>query len=252
MENECYETPKLVALYDLLNARGADWEYYLDLAGLAEGPILDVGCGTGALTVEAAQCGHMVYGLDPSAAMLDVARRRAGGDRVIWQQGILEGFAPELQFALIYMAGHAFQELGSDAEILAHFKAVRRLLTPEGRFVFDTRNPARRAWLNWAPERSERQLELPGGGRVRVWHNVLDASAGFVSFEEHYAFGGQGAGPEERLMSLSRLRFAALDEITALAKAAGLAVENAYGDWDRREVSDDAPELIVSLRSAPL
>ena len=252
MEKKCYEAPKLVALYDLLNARGADWEYYLDLAGRAEGPILDVGCGTGALTVEAAQCGHMVYGLDPSAAMLDVARRRAGGDRVIWRQGILEGFAPELQFALIYMTGHAFQELGSDAEILAHFKAVRRLLTPEGRFVFDTRNPARRAWLNWAPERSERQLELPSGGRVRVWHNVLDASAGFVSFEEYYAFGGQGAGPEERLVSHSRLRFATLDDITALAKAAGLAVENAYGDWDRREVSDDAPELIVSLRPALL
>jgi SAM-dependent methyltransferase len=138
MVNDCYTDPKLVALYDLLNASGADWEYYLDLAA------------------EAAQHGHMVYGLDPSAAMLDVARRRAGGDRVIWQQGILEGFAPELQFALIYMTGHAFQELGSDAEILAHFQAVQRLLTPEGRCVFDTRNPARRAWRNWVPERSER------------------------------------------------------------------------------------------------
>ena len=252
MVNDCYTDPKLVAIYDLLNASDADWEYYLDLAAEAAGPILDVGCGTGALTVEAAQCCHMVYGLDPSAAMLDVARRRAGGDRVIWRRGILAGFAPELQFALIYMTGHAFQELGSDAEILTHFQAVQRLVTPEGRFVFDTRNPARRAWRNWVPERSERQLELPGGGRVRVWHNVLDVSAGFVSFEEHYAVGGQGAGQEERLVSRSRLRFAALDEITALAKAAGLAVENAYGDWDCREVSDDAPELIVSLRPAPL
>ena len=252
MEKEGYENPRLVALYDLLNARGADWAYYLDLACRAEGPILDVGCGTGALTVEAAQRGRVVYGLDPSAAMLDVARRRAGGDRVIWQQGILDGFAPELQFALIYMTGHAFQELGSDAEILAHFQAVRRLLTPEGQFVFDTRNPARRAWVNWVPERSERQLELPGGGRVRVWHQVLDVSAGYVSFEEHYAFEQQGEGPEERLMSRSRLRFAALDEITDLAAAAGLALESAYGDWDRRDVSDDAPELIVSLRPAPL
>ncbi len=78
MEKECYENPRLVALYDLLNARGA---YYLDLAGRAEGPILDVGCGTGALTVEAAQRGHVVYGLDPSAAMLDVARRRAVSDK---------------------------------------------------------------------------------------------------------------------------------------------------------------------------
>ena len=252
MEKECYENPRLVALYDLLNGPGADWEYYLDLAVKAEGPILDVGCGTGALTVEAAQRGHMVYGLDPSAIMLDVARRRAGADRVIWQQGILEGFAPELQFALIYMTGHAFQELASDADILAHFKAVRRLLTPEGQFVFDTRNPARRAWLNWVPECSERRLKLPGGGHVRVWHNVLDVSAGFVSFEEHYAFEQRGKGPEECLVSHSRLRFAALDEITALAAAAGLSVEGGHGDWDLRAMSDEAPELIVRLRLAPI
>ena len=76
MEKECYENPRLVALYDLLNRSGADWAYYLDLVAEAAGPILDVGCGTGALTVEAAQRGHAVYGLDPSAAMLDVARRR--------------------------------------------------------------------------------------------------------------------------------------------------------------------------------
>lgn len=166
MEKECYENPRLVALYDLLNRSGADWAYYLDLVAEAVGPILDIGCETGALTVEAAQRGHVVYGLDPSAAMLDVARRRAGGDRVICQQGILDCFAPELQFALIYMTGHAIQELVSDAEILAHFQAVQRLLAPEGQFVFDTRNPAWRAWLNWVPERSKRQLKLPGGRHV--------------------------------------------------------------------------------------
>ena len=100
MEKECYENPRLVALYDLLNARGADWAYYLDLVGRAEGPILDVGCGTSTVTVETAQFGHMIYGLDPLAAMLDVARRRVGGDRVIWQQGILEGFARKLIVSL--------------------------------------------------------------------------------------------------------------------------------------------------------
>lgn len=53
-------------------------------------------------------------------------------------------------------------------------------------------------------------------------------------------------------MSRSRLRFATLDEITGLAEIAGLAVASVYGDWDRQEISDEAPELIVSLRRAPL
>ncbi|MGB2408728.1 MAG: hypothetical protein ACPH9T_07390, partial [Paracoccaceae bacterium] len=77
-------------------------------------------------------------------------------------------------------------------------------------------------------------------------------SAGYVNFEEHYAFEQQGARPEERLISRSRLKFATLDEITGLAEIAGLAVASVYGDWDRRDVSDEAPELIVSLRRALL
>ena len=81
---------------------------------------------------------------------------------------------------------------------------------------------------------------------------MLDVSAGYVNFEEHYAFEQQGEGPEERLVSRSRLRFATLDEITGLAEIAGLAVASAYGDWDRQEISDEAPELIVSLRRALL
>ena len=81
---------------------------------------------------------------------------------------------------------------------------------------------------------------------------MLDVSAGFVSFEEHYTFEVRGAGQDERLVSHSRLRFTTLEEITGLAAAAGLALESAYGDWDRRDVSDEAPELIVNLRRAPL
>ena len=80
MIDRCYDQTDLVALYDLINSDGPDWDYYLALAA---------GCGTGALAVEVARLGAAVTGLDPAEAMLAVARARAGAALVHRQHGTL-------------------------------------------------------------------------------------------------------------------------------------------------------------------
>lgn len=45
----------------------------------AESRVVDLGCGTGSLSVLLAEAGHDVCGVDSSTAMLDVAREKAGG-----------------------------------------------------------------------------------------------------------------------------------------------------------------------------
>lgn len=70
-----YVDPRLVALYDLENQRGADTDFYLNLAAELDAcRILDLGCGTGLLTHELATTGRKVTGIDPAPA----ARRGAG------------------------------------------------------------------------------------------------------------------------------------------------------------------------------
>ena len=50
--------------------------------------LLDAGCGTGALAVEAARRGAEVVAVDVSGGLVDVARRRAGDDaRIEWHVG---------------------------------------------------------------------------------------------------------------------------------------------------------------------
>lgn len=51
-------------------------------------------------------------------------------------------------FDAAVMTGHAFQCLLTDDEILETLVEVRRRLAPTGRFLFETRNPARKAWLD--------------------------------------------------------------------------------------------------------
>src|SRR5262244_3099710 len=83
-----YVDPRLVELYDIENTRGADTDFYVRLAAdLDARTILELGCGTGRLTLELALDGRLVVGVDPAPAMLAIARRKPGTERVQWVEG---------------------------------------------------------------------------------------------------------------------------------------------------------------------
>src|SRR4051794_9200939 len=83
-----YVDPRLVELYDSANPRGADTDFYIQLAAdLNARTILDLGCGTGLLTRELAVGDRHVIGVAPAPAMLAVARRHPGAERVRWIEG---------------------------------------------------------------------------------------------------------------------------------------------------------------------
>ena len=111
-----YTDPRLVELYDSENPRGADTDFYLSLAmDLDARLILDLGCGTGLLTRELAVDGRRVVGVDPSSAMLAVARRQPDADRVRWVEGYSDALgAPEAD--LLVMTGNVAQVFLDDEE----------------------------------------------------------------------------------------------------------------------------------------
>ncbi|MGW1543877.1 class I SAM-dependent methyltransferase [Streptomyces sp. NPDC002309] len=230
----------LAGLYDALNPWGPGDDFFLGLALSAES-VLDVGCGTGRLLARARRAGHegRLTGLDPAAAMLVQGRR--GTRRVEWVLGDLRCADWREEFDLVVMTGHAFQELLGDEELRLALAAVRESLRPDGRFVFDTRNPAARAWETWTPERFS-EVHGPDGDVVRVRYETQGPVRGErVSFTETFE------GPRWDLpqVSDSTIRFldvAALDRFLA---EAGLAVRQRYGDWDRGPVTPASPEIIT-------
>jgi SAM-dependent methyltransferase len=237
---EEYTDPRLVALYDRLNPFAADTAFYLELAAeLSPSSIIDIGCGTGLLTCELAQRGHRMAGVDPSPAMLNLARHRPGGESVRW----IEGDASQLgkiQADLAIMTGHVAQVIGDDEAWRTTLAAIHRALRPGGRVAFESRNPAARPWTAWTPQASRRQLDDPALGQVEVWHQVIEVQGDRVAFKIHYRFASSG----EQVMSTNELRLRTQGELTRSLSEVGFAVEHVFGDWDRRPVEVESPELI--------
>jgi ubiquinone/menaquinone biosynthesis C-methylase UbiE len=239
-----FTEPSLAVLYDRFCAwdRRDDLGFYLPMA-MAANNVLDVGCGTGMLLRRARRDGHRgrLCGLDPAAAMLDVARSRTDID---WIQGDLSRVGFDSEFDLIVMTGHAFQVLTGDDELRTALAVIRRALKRNGVFAFETRNPLARGWERWTPAYPA-EVTGPDGQTWRMTHQVDMPVAGeLVSFTTTYSSPGW-ARPE---VSRSTLRFLDAGSVARFLSAAGLTVEEQYGSWDRRPLTGASPEIITIAR----
>jgi SAM-dependent methyltransferase len=236
-----FSEPGLAELYDVLNpwVRRDDVRFYLPLVMSAHA-VLDVGCGTGELLRRARQAGHTgrLFGLDPAAAMLDVARVRSDID---WTLGDLAAVAWAGEFDLVVMTGHAFQVLLEDDDIRSSFTAIHAALTNDGCFVFETRNPRAREWERWTPDNA---LEIigPDGAVLRMAHQVeMPIDGELVSFTTTFT-SSKWSSPQA---SRSTLRFLDARSLASFLADADLAIVEQFGDWDRSPLDQSSPEIIT-------
>jgi SAM-dependent methyltransferase len=239
MTDRLYSDPDLVQFYDIENARGVDFDYCVRFAGDARS-VLDLGCGTGQLAAALAD-GRSVTGVDPASAMLDIARRRAGGDSVDWVETDARNVRLGRRFDLVLLTGHAFQVFLTPEDRKAVLGSIAAHLAPGGRFIFDTRNPAVQEWLEWTPERSHRMLDHPGLGTIKAWNDVRrDAATGVVTYSTHYDIPGR----REVLSAESKIAFPAKDELAEVIDEAGLTAEKWLGSWQGEPCGPASPEII--------
>ena len=226
--DEHYSNPRLAELYDADCPWGEDKEFYLKLPPTCPISILDIGCGTGQLSEAYAALGHDVMGIDPAAAMLNVARVKPNARHIEWQLAKAQTFRTERKFDLIVMTGNALQTLLMNDDIAQTFKHVASHLKANGQFVFETRNPS----INWM------QKWGASAHPDRRFICVLDTKERKI-FERHYIL------PKGDLVSRSELRFWTTSEILHWTKANGLIVQHLFGDWNREPYDPQTSEEMV-------
>lgn len=128
--------------YDaVLGGQADDLAFYLARAKAAQGPVLELACGTGRLTIPLAKSGADMTGLDLSDAMLEQARKKAGSLPIDWAWADMRDFQLGRVFKLIYIPYNSLQHLHEREDIEACFASAKRHLDPEGRFIVDVFNP---------------------------------------------------------------------------------------------------------------
>jgi SAM-dependent methyltransferase len=221
--------PRLAEIYDPLDPDRSDLDVYAAMAEeFGARSVADVGCGTGTLACLLAARGLEVVAVDPAAASLDVARRKPGAGGVRWLRADAATL-PSLQVDLVTLTGNIAQVFLTDQEWAATLTAVRKALRPGGRLVFESRDPAKKAWLEWNRDQTYRRVVIPGVGPVETWTDLTGVDGGLVCFRMTFAFGSDGAV----LTSESALRFRSRSELAASLGAASLVVDEVRDAPDR-------------------
>lgn len=131
MGDAIFNEPKLADVYDALDPDRSDLDVYAAITReFGAGHVLDIGCGTGDFACLLALEGLDVTGVDPAAAMLSVAARKPGAERVKWVHGLVAD-VPSLQADLVTMTGNVAQVFLTDRISAPPTRRASRVRDPE-------------------------------------------------------------------------------------------------------------------------
>jgi SAM-dependent methyltransferase len=198
-----------------------DVGFYVEEAQQAGSPVVELGVGTGRIAVPTAAAGIRVIGVDSSPGMLDVcleAAELAGVAGLLdLRLGEVEAPPVDERVGLVTCPFRSFLHLLDDDARLRALRAVRELLVPGGRFVFDVFAPS----AEDIADTNARWLEREPG----IWER-----ADWDQETRTLVLRVRGHGHESE-MSLSWL---SVPEWRVLLQEEGFVVDALYGWFDRR------------------
>ncbi|NJC84865.1 class I SAM-dependent methyltransferase [Planosporangium mesophilum] len=229
MADAIFEEPRLAEVYDPLDPDRSDLDAYCAIVDeFGARTVLDIGCGTGTFACLLARRGIEVTGVEPAGASLDVAHGKPGADAVRWLHGDASTLPP-MQVDLAAMTANVAQVFLTDDDWASTLRSAYAALRPGGHLVFETRDPAKKAWLGWNRPDSHKRTDIPGVGGVETWVEVTDVSGALVSFRSTFMFLRDGAV----FTSDSTLRFRSRVEVEESLAAAGFVVVDVRDAPDR-------------------
>jgi SAM-dependent methyltransferase len=237
-----------------------DVDFFLGAVRSYGDPVLELGCGTGRVTLALAQAGYRVTGLDLSERMLARCNEKRAAlptevrERVHLVQADMTRFDLSEKCRLVIIPFRPFQHLLESQQQIDCLDCVRRHLAPGGKLIVDffQTDPRRMHDPVFCQESDAAQeFALPDGRRVKM----RDRVAAFHRAEqrndiEMIYYVTHPGGREERLIFAFTLRYFFRYEVEHLLARCGFRVTALYGDFDRSPLANSSPEMIFVAERA--
>ena len=246
------------ANYDMQDASDSGIAFYSALAQESGGPVLEIACGTGRVSIPIARLGFTVTGLDIVPCMIEQARSKSSGLPTRWIVGDGRTFDLGEEYQLIFLTGNAFQCFLTNADQEALLQRVYAHLSREGLFAFETRNPlfphsqTPKGQLFVPLESTEEEQEWPpyintNGHEVRVSRMYLYDHIAQIHHYKTFRRWAEGESEQARVTRIA-LRYTFPQELAALLYYNGFEIDRQYGDWGLEPLTDGSPSIISVCR----
>ena len=257
MASELYDS-FIADYYDespIVKGRTQDVSFYRDAAREFGDPVLELGCGTGRITMALAEAGKRITGLDLSERMLERAVKKRAAlrvearERLHLVQGNMAGFDLGEKFRLVIIPFRPFQHLLEVHQQINCLECVRKHLAPGGRLILDVfqtdaermHDPVhmRETLVTEYSTTDGRRVKI--SERVAAFHRAEQINDVEMIFSVKHT-----GGREERLVFAWPLRYFFRYEVEHLLARCGFRVSAEYGDFDKTPIRDDSAEMVFT------
>ena len=233
-----------------------DISFYVDMALQSDGPVLELGCGTGRVLIPITRAGKEIVGIDLSPSMLSICRDKLSHEPAEAQSkvklvlGDIRQFSFKKKFGLITIPFRPFQHLLTVEEQLSCLGCIQRHLSPGGVFILDIFNPSL-PYLTHDSYLSEYGDEpaftTPDGRRVlRRYRTVSRDHFNQINDNELIYYVTFPDGREERLVHRFKMRYLFKFEAEHLLARSGFEIDDIFADYDKSPYGSKYPgELII-------
>lgn len=234
-----------------------DVDFYVELARGSGGPVLELGCGTGRISLPIAREGIAVTGIDISPRMIEVAQAKAAkrglSERCVFQSGDMAALQLAERFPLVIMPFRSFQSMLATEEQRQALGRVRERLAPGGVFAMDTFNPDVSSLVNDETARLAyhlKDVERENGGTLVVWgQNGWDPVTQVNDIRLIIEEVSDEGVVERRLIRDFEQRYTFRYEMEHLLELSGFDLEAVYGDFDGGPVTGETEDLVWLARA---
>lgn len=215
----------------------------LSMCGIKEGILLDLGCGTGSVSVKMAEKGFDVIGVDSSIGMLNAAQQKmfeSGKHMLLLNQKMQEiDLYGTVDCAICVLDG--INHLDSAEDVRKTFEKVSLFMNPGGAFAFDVNTIHKHKNVL-----ADNAFVFEPDGLFCVWQNNYNSSDNSVEIsldffeEEDGVYYRTGESFSERAYEL--------DEIKKWLENSGFEVVGIFDDLTTDEVRADSEKAVFLAR----